>query len=103
MGGALLQKMDRDTLGFAFKCSAIKRAGVWHDVFKTASGKKSLRGRLAVIKNAKGEIETISGNPDLVLGEDLLGIKFMNGGLYEFPTLQGIREYTKIQEPVLIG
>jgi nicotinamide phosphoribosyltransferase len=34
MGGALLQKHDRDTQKFAMKCCAVKVHGVWHDVFK---------------------------------------------------------------------
>ena len=54
MGGALLQKVDRDTLKFAFKCSAIERNGVWQDVYKdpvTDSGKRSKRGRLDLVKS----------------------------------------------------
>jgi len=52
MGGALLQKVDRDTLKFAFKCSAIRIDGKWQDVYKdpvTDSGKRSKRGRLDLI------------------------------------------------------
>lgn len=54
MGGALLQKVDRDTMKFAFKCSAIERGGKWHDVYKdpvTDPGKRSKRGRLDLIKH----------------------------------------------------
>lgn len=54
MGGALLQKVDRDTLKFAFKCSAIMRGGKWQDVYKdpvTDTGKRSKRGRLDLIKH----------------------------------------------------
>lgn len=48
-GGDLMQKVNRDTLKFAFKCSAIKVNGEWRDVYKdpiTDSGKKSIRGRV---------------------------------------------------------
>lgn len=48
-GGDLMQKVNRDTLKFAFKCSAIKVSGEWQDVYKdpiTDSGKKSIRGRV---------------------------------------------------------
>lgn len=48
MGGALLQKVNRDTLKFAMKCSAMEIGGVWRDVYKepvTDSGKTSKRGR----------------------------------------------------------
>lgn len=52
-GGALLQMVNRDTMKFAMKCSAIAvREGstlVWRDVFKdpiTDKGKQSKRGRV---------------------------------------------------------
>lgn len=61
MGGALLQASDRDTLGFAMKCSAIQVNGEWRDVYKdpvTDSGKRSKRGRLALIVK-DGEYQTV--------------------------------------------
>ena len=33
-GGGLLQKLNRDTLKFAFKCSAVQVGDEWRDVFK---------------------------------------------------------------------
>ncbi len=48
MGGALLQKLNRDTHSFAFKCSQILKNDTWYDVYKdpiTDKGKKSKRGR----------------------------------------------------------
>jgi len=53
MGGALLQQVNRDTLKFAMKVSAIKIKDKWHKVSKapiTDLGKKSKAGRLALIK-----------------------------------------------------
>jgi len=50
-GGGLLQQVNRDTLEFAMKCSAIRVDGIWRDVWKdpvTDSGKASKRGRLAL-------------------------------------------------------
>jgi len=47
MGGALLQKLDRDTLKFAQKTCAAKFDGEWKDVYKSPTGtnwKKSKRG-----------------------------------------------------------
>jgi len=41
MGGGLLQKVDRDSFGYAMKASAVYYDGKWHDVFKdpiTAKG-----------------------------------------------------------------
>lgn len=57
MGAGLLQKVNRDTLSFAMKASAIRIAGEWTDVYKqpiTDLGKTSKRGRLAVIKTEQG-------------------------------------------------
>lgn len=50
-GGGLLQMVNRDTLKFAMKCSAIKVNGEWRDVYKdpvTDKGKRSKRGRLGL-------------------------------------------------------
>lgn len=61
MGGGLLQKVNRDTLRFAMKASAMQINDGWRDVYKqpiTDSGKNSKRGRLAVIRDA-GTIKTI--------------------------------------------
>jgi nicotinamide phosphoribosyltransferase len=46
MGGGLLQKVTRDTCGFAMKCSAAKVDGVWRDVYKDPIGgsKTSIKG-----------------------------------------------------------
>lgn len=62
IGGALLQKIDRDTLKFAYKCSAIVADGKLIEVYKqpiTDAGKNSKRGRLDLIKNENGEYQTV--------------------------------------------
>jgi nicotinamide phosphoribosyltransferase len=61
MGGALHQKVDRDTFSFAMKASAILRNGLWQDVYKdpVAGGKTSKRGRLALVKNDFDAFTTI--------------------------------------------
>lgn len=54
MGGALLQKVDRDTNKWAMKCSAAYVNGEWIDVFKdpiTDSGKSSKKGRVSLYYN----------------------------------------------------
>lgn len=61
IGGSLLQKVNRDTLKFAYKCSAIVVDGKLRDVYKqpiTDSGKRSKRGRLDLILN-DGQYETV--------------------------------------------
>jgi nicotinamide phosphoribosyltransferase len=53
MGGGLLQAWNRDTLRYAMKTSAIMGSdNTWRDVYKepvTDSGKRSKRGRLALV------------------------------------------------------
>ncbi len=54
MGGALLQKMNRDTQKFALKCSAARVGGRWIDVWKdpvTDQGKQSKRGRVELVRH----------------------------------------------------
>jgi nicotinamide phosphoribosyltransferase len=95
MGGALLQKVDRDTLKFAYKCSAIQIGNEWKDVYKdpiTDSGKRSKKGRLdtvsvlgypaATIKLADWEIShrdtimrTVYENGKLLVDEDFKTIR----------------------------
>lgn len=60
MGGGLAQKVNRDVMRNAFKCSSQKYDGKWHDVWKKPldMSKASKRGRLAVI-NEDGIIKTI--------------------------------------------
>ena len=71
MGGALLQQVNRDTLKFALKCSAIDRGGKWHNVYKnpkTDPSKASKGGRFNLLQDGKEfatvEVDTESGNPD---------------------------------------
>jgi nicotinamide phosphoribosyltransferase len=55
MGGALLQRLDRDTQQFAMKCSAARIDGKWIDVYKdpvTDPGKVSKKGRLDLTRDA---------------------------------------------------
>lgn len=60
MGGALLQQVNRDTLKFAMKASAIHINGKWQDVYKdpvTSQTKKSKRGVLALVDGQTKRIE----------------------------------------------
>ena len=61
-GGGLLQKMDRDTNKFAFKCSSAVVDGTSIDVYKdpvTDHGKASKRGRLKLIRDDSGAFATV--------------------------------------------
>jgi nicotinamide phosphoribosyltransferase len=61
IGGSLLQKINRDTLKFAYKCSAVVVGGKLRDVYKqpiTDAGKNSKKGRLDLILDENGEYRT---------------------------------------------
>lgn len=93
MGGELLQKVNRDTQKFAMKASAACVGGVWRDVYKdpaTDAGKRSKRGRLALVRNAEGQLETV--REDALQGQaNLLRTVFRNGELLIDETLSAIR------------
>jgi len=80
-GGALLQKLNRDTQKCAFKCSYAIVNGEGVDVQKdpvTDPGKKSKKGRLTVEKGADGVITTVcEGKGDA--SKDMLQVVFRNG------------------------
>ena len=101
MGGALLQQIDRDTLKFAMKASAIRVNGVWRDVFKspiTDSGKVSKSGRMALMKvgdtyetatiHAEGDIPDVEG--------DQLQTVYENGELFNQTTFEEVRERARV-------
>lgn len=93
MGGELLQNVNRDTMQFAMKASAIRIDGTWHDVYKepaTDSGKRSKRGRLALIASGS-EYQTVpkeSTKP----GENLLRPVYRNGEVLLEERFSTIRE-----------
>jgi nicotinamide phosphoribosyltransferase len=62
MGGELLQTVNRDTMKFAMKASAVKFDGDWIGFSKDPiadAGKRSKKGRLAVVRR-DGEIKTVN-------------------------------------------
>ncbi|KHJ82834.1 nicotinate phosphoribosyltransferase, (NAPRTase) family, partial [Oesophagostomum dentatum] len=71
-GGALLQRIDRDTQKCAFKCSHVIVNGEHRDVYKnpaTDVQKKSKKGYLTLIRNDSGSFETVQegmGDPGKV-------------------------------------
>lgn len=92
-GGGLLQKLNRDTLRFAFKASAIYRGGQWHDVIKhpvTDPGKTSKAGALALIQTGSS-FQTVKVAPGEVLPNDMLQPVFENGAVTRFQTFSDIR------------
>lgn len=92
MGGALLQKVDRDTLKFAMKANQITINGIEYPVYKQPIGdssKNSKPWRQAVISSPLGhhsinEQDCGSGN--------LLTTVFEDGRLLKITTLQEVRD-----------
>lgn len=95
IGGALLQKIDRDTLKFAYKCSAIKADGRLIEVYKqpiTDSGKNSKRGRLDLVMNdAVYETVKLPDAETISAENSQLRTVYENGDLLIDDTLDAIR------------
>lgn len=95
MGGGLLQKLDRDTQKFAFKCSSAIVNGEARDVYKdpiTDSGKRSKRGRLKLIKDANG-YKTVAASD---AGEDQLLTVFENGEVKKNYTFEEVKANSRL-------
>lgn len=97
-GGGLLQKVNRDTLKFAFKASAILIDGEWHDVWKdpiTDPGKTSKKGRLALTERADGFHTVLERN--IAPEDNKLVLVFENGELFNHQTLADIRSRASLR------
>ena len=101
MGGALLQKVDRDTQKFAFKCSSITINGEEAEVRKNPieinekgervqSFKKSKAGRLKLVNG-----QTIEHSHDEE-GDELIEV-FRNGEITKEWTFEEVRERAKVE------
>ncbi len=97
MGGALLQHPNRDTYSFAMKCCAIRKDGVWQDVYKepkTDSGKNSKRGRISLFQRKSGEyysekIEVVENNGGTDV--EVLVPVFQDGKILKLYTFDEVR------------
>ena len=94
-GGGLLQKLNRDTQKFAFKCSSIdiEEDGelVSRDVYKqpkTDSGKRSKAGRFKLVFNDDGILITVPATDPRV---DQLQVSYRNGLIINDQTFADIR------------
>lgn len=98
MGGGLLQKCNRDTLKFAFKCSAAKIDEEIIDVYKepvTDKGKKSKRGILLLNVNKNNEVFT---STDIYNDcENLMRTVYYNGKILVEDNFNEIRNRTNIE------
>jgi nicotinamide phosphoribosyltransferase len=97
-GGGLLQKLNRDTLKFAFKCSQVTVNGEERDVYKqpiTDKGKQSKHGRMKLVK-VDGAYKTImQRHPDYGLEDQLVEV-FRDGEVLQKWTFDQIRERAKL-------
>lgn len=106
-GGGLLQKLNRDTQRFAFKCSAVEVDGQQKDVYKdpvTDAGKKSKRGRLKLVweEGAHGKWLTTVSESDT--RPDQLQVVFVNGHLCgDYNTMETVRKNAEIHPWELEG
>lgn len=90
MGGALLQKVNRDTCKFAMKTSAAKVNGEWRDVRKqpiTDKGKVSKAGVFKVF----GDMSVDERDMECDLGGGILERTFVDGDVIRHQTLENIR------------
>lgn len=96
IGGSLLQRVNRDTLKFAYKCSAIVTDGELREVYKqpiTDSGKNSKRGRLdLILKGSEYETVKIDDAETLALEHSQLQTVYENGELLIDDNLEEIRK-----------
>jgi nicotinamide phosphoribosyltransferase len=99
MGGGLLQKVNRDTEKYAFKCCAQKRSGQWVDIKKDPldQTKKSKGGRLKLIRevalDGSSKLNTINERHPLYYDyANVLETVYLNGKLMKRHTLEEVRQ-----------
>lgn len=93
-GGGLLQKLNRDTSKYAFKCSDITVDGQHRDVFKqpvTDSGKRSKAGRLTLVQR-DGQFMSIREENRRSDDDDQMVEVFRDGEILKEYTLDDIRK-----------
>lgn len=95
MGGGLLQQVNRDTMSWAMKASAICIDGNWKDIYKdpvTSRSKRSKKGRLALTRDDSGQITTIKEQALSAQADNLLRDVYVDGQLLIEDSLTTIRE-----------
>lgn len=96
-GGALLQKVNRDSLKFAQKASAIYVDGTWIGIAKdpiTDAGKKSKEGVLTLVRSkVTGELMPMRMDAGLINDEfeDMMQLVYHTGTLYNEVLLSDVR------------
>lgn len=112
MGGALLQKVDRDTQKFAFKCSYAEVRGIGSDIQKhpleiddhgrlIPSFKTSKAGRLKLVYTPAG-YQTVREDQLPEEGDQLVTV-FENGELFNTVNFEAVRERVRLQAQRPVG
>lgn len=92
-GGGLLQKLNRDTCKFAFKCASATINGEPRDVFKqpiTDQGKRSKAGRMKLVRDGD-HWSTLLNNQSDPRPDQLVEV-FRDGEILLETTLEQVRE-----------
>ncbi|MFN9371226.1 MAG: nicotinate phosphoribosyltransferase [Planctomycetaceae bacterium] len=100
-GGGLLQKLNRDTQRFAFKCSSILVGNEERDVYKqpvTDSGKISKKGRLKLVRSTTDPESPLITVPATDPRPDELYPVFRNGHLLSDVTFEQVRSRCALEE-----
>lgn len=95
MGGALLQKLDRDTQRFAYKCSSATINGKIVDVYKdpkTDPMKRSKKGRMDLVRRGV-KYETLTGTGHF---GSVMKLVFENGLIKKRYTLGEVRSNSEV-------
>jgi len=98
-GGGLLQKVNRDTMKCAYKCSQVIIDGKEVDVFKepiTDKGKTSKKGKLLLVKQ-DGEFKTIKESEKGPEQDDELVVVFENGKMVTEWTFEEVRKMAQLR------
>lgn len=102
MGGGLLQKINRDTMKFAFKCSQVVIDGMEHGVYKSPvddPGKNSKEGNLTLYRTHEGGYYTADVQDNSTkLGTDFMQTFYENGVSRPFESLDLIRDRRDFDE-----
>ncbi len=103
-GGGLLQRVNRDTLEFAFKSSFVRIHGTDHDIFKkpvTGLDKISKRGRMKLVRKTAPEADATSPpqyetvGPEDPRPDEMVEV-FRDGRLLVDQTFESIRKRAAI-------
>lgn len=108
MGGALLQKVDRDTMQFAIKCSSVRVDGVDREVCKTPvtdTGKRSKAGDLTLYEvGAQQYVTAPRAQAAQAPGRDVMEDIAVDGRMVrdeDFDSVRRrIRQYDQVATPV---